>query len=209
MNSIRPLVSIALALVLVVTLSSAFIRLSQSDLQASRGTAGYGAQAGTAAVALSEESPVFFARVLHRIAASAAGLLFLAIAALGWRRWRSDSRRAAAVALVVLAGLLAWLGKYTPSTLPAVMLGNLLGGMALLGLLAWLRQCTAGGETPRAQPRVWTALALAALPIALGVTMMFVDLPVAIAMAHNAVAFLVLIALAGMLPRPGPQEMRT
>jgi cytochrome c oxidase assembly protein subunit 15 len=209
MNSIRPLVSIALALVLVVTLSSAFIRLSQSGLPCRDWPACYGAQAGTAAVALSEESPVFFARVLHRIAASVAGLLFLAIAALGWRRWRGDSRRAAAMALVVLAGLLAWLGKYTPSTLPAVMLGNLLGGMALLGLLAWLRQCTAGGETPRAQPRVWTALALAALPIALGVTMMFVDLPVAIAMAHNAVAFLVLIALAGMLPRPGPQEMRT
>jgi len=110
------------------------------------------------------------------------------------------------VALVVLAGLLAWLGKYTPSMLPAVALGNLLGGMALLGLLAWLRQCTAGGETPRAQAHVWIVLALAALPIALGVVMVFVDFPVALALAHNAVAFLVLIVLAGMLPRLGPKE---
>jgi heme a synthase len=206
MTLIRRLVSIALALVLVVTLSSAFIRLSQSGPPCPEWPACYGAQAGTAAPALSEESPVFLARVLHRIAASVAGILFLAIAVLGWHRWRNDSRRMVAVALVVLAGLLAWLGKYTSSTLPAVMLGNLLGGMALLGLLAWLRQCTARGETPRAQRRVWIALALAVLQIALGVVMVFVDFPVSLVLAHSAVAFLVLIVLASMLPRPGPKE---
>jgi heme a synthase len=206
MNLIRRLVSIALALVLVVTLSSAFIRLSQSGPPCPEWPACYGAQAGTAAAALPEEPPVFFARVLHRIAASVAGILFLAIAVLGWHRWRNDSRRTVAVALVVLAGLLAWLGKYTPSTLPAVMLGNLLGGMALLGLLAWLRECTARGERPRAQRRVWIALALAALQIALGVLMVFVDFPAPLTLAHSAVAFLVLIVLASMLPRLGPKE---
>ncbi len=170
MNLIRRLVSIALALVLIITLSSAFIRLSQSGLSCPDWPACYGAQAGTPAEALSEESPVFFARVLHRLAASVAGVLLLVIAVLGWRRWRSDSRRAVAVVLVVLAALLAWLGKYTPSTLPAVMLGNLLGGMALLGLLAWLRQSAAGGEAPQARPRLWilVAMALVALQIAVG-----------------------------------------
>jgi cytochrome c oxidase assembly protein subunit 15 len=166
----RRLVNIALALVLVITLSSAFIRLSQSGLSCPDWPACYGAQAKAPAAALSEGSPVLFARVMHRIAASAAGVLFLAIAVLGWHRWRNDSRRAVAVVLVVLAGLLAWLGKYTPSTLPAVTLGNLLGGMALLGLLAWLRQSDIRSETPQAQSRlwIWVALALVALQIALG-----------------------------------------
>lgn len=166
----RRLVSISLALVLVITLSSAFIRLSQSGLSCADWPACYAAQANAPAVELSEAAPVFFARVMHRISASAAGVLFLVIAVLGWHRLRNDSRRAVTVALVVLAGLLAWLGKYTPSTLPAVTLGNLLGGMALLGLLAWLRQSDARGETPQARPLLWirVALALLALQIAFG-----------------------------------------
>lgn len=166
----RRLVSIALAVVLVITLSSAFIRLSQSGLSCPEWPACYGAQAGIPSAAPFEGWPVFTARVVHRIAASLAGILFLVIAALGWHRWRGDSRCAAAVMLVVLAGLLAWLGTYTPSTLPAVMLGNLLGGMALLGLLAWLRQSVAGGDAPQASPRLWilVAIALVALQIAFG-----------------------------------------
>jgi cytochrome c oxidase assembly protein subunit 15 len=166
----RRLVSIALALVLVIILSSAFIRLSQSGLSCRDWPACYGAQVEVPAAAPSESWPVFLARTAHRIAASGAGILFLFIAALGWHHWRGDSRRAAAVTLVVLAGLLAWLGKYTPSTLPAVMLGNLLGGMALLGLLAWLWQPDTRGEAPPARLRLWilVGLALVALQIAFG-----------------------------------------
>jgi cytochrome c oxidase assembly protein subunit 15 len=168
MNSIRRLVAAALALVLVITATSAFIRLSQSGLSCSNWPACYGVQVETATGALAEDSPVFIARVVHRIAASVAGILFLVIAVLGWDRWRGDSRRAVAVMLVLLAGLLAWLGKYTPSALPMVMLANLLGGMALLGLLVWLWQSGSRGEAPRL--RLWTlaALALLALQIALG-----------------------------------------
>lgn len=207
MNPMRSLVNIGLALVLVITLSSAFIRLSQSGPSCPEWHACYSAQAGTPA-ALSEESPVFFARTVHRIAASAAGILFLVIAARGWVHWRGDSRRIVALALVVLAGLLAWLGKYTSSALPAVALGNLLGGMALLGLLAWLRQSAAGGKTPQARPRIWVALALAALQIVLGVAMLFADFSVTLAMAHNAIALLLLVVLASMLARPSPEESR-
>jgi len=169
-NPMRRLVSIALALVLVITLSSAFIRLSQSGLSCPEWPACYGAQVEIPAAAPFEGWPVFIARVVHRIAASLAGILFLVIAALGWHRWRGDSRRAAAVMLVVLAGLLAWLGTYTPSALPAVMLGNLLGGMTLLGLLAWLWQPDSRGEAPPARPRLWilVAMALVALQIAFG-----------------------------------------
>jgi heme a synthase len=170
MNSIRRLVAVALALVLVITATSAFIRLSQSGLSCSNWPACYGVQVETATGELAEDSRVFIARVLHRIAASVAGILFLVIAVMGWDRWRGDSRRAVAVMLVLLAGLLAWLGKYTPSALPAVMLANLLGGMALLGLLAWLWQSDSRGGAPPARLRLWTlaALALVALQIALG-----------------------------------------
>jgi cytochrome c oxidase assembly protein subunit 15 len=130
----------------------------------------YGAQVEIPAAARFEGWPVFIARVVHRIAASLAGILFLVIAALGWHRWRGDSRRAAAVTLVVLAGLLAWLGTFTPSALPAVMLGNLLGGMALLGLLAWLRHSDGAGEVLPRWMRLWivVGLALVALQIAFG-----------------------------------------
>jgi len=74
------------------------------------------------------------------------------------------------LALVVLAGFLAWLGTRTPSVLPAVALGNLLGGMALLGLLAWLWQADSRREAPPASLRFWifAALALVALQIAFG-----------------------------------------
>ena len=306
MNPMRRLVGIALALVLVITSTSAFIRLSQSGLSCRDWPACYGAQVEVPAAVPSDDSPVFIARAAHRIAASAAGILFLVIAALGWHRWRGDSRRAAAVALVVLAGLLAWLGIYTPSTLPAVMLGNLLGGMALLGLLAWLWQPDAPGEALPRRLRFWISVALAlvalqiafggligarhaalactgfpgcgggiwpqgadwrafdpflandglggasrqalhlahrfgalllaallawigwrharlrgaqqalgiallalvALQIALGATMLLAGFPIALAVLHNALAALVLIVLASMLGRPGPQEKR-
>ena len=166
----RRLVGIALVVVLVITLTSAFIRLSQSGLSCPEWPACYGARVEIPAVAPFEGWPVFTARVVHRVAASLAGILFVVIAALGWNRRRGDSRRWAAVALVVLAGLLAWLGTRTPSALPAVALGNLLGGMALLGLLAWLWQADSGGEAPRAHLRLWisVALALLALQIAFG-----------------------------------------
>jgi len=306
MKSMRRIEGVALALVLVITSTSAFIRLSQSGLSCRDWPACYGARIEVPAVAPSADSTVSIARAAHRIAASVAGILFLVIAALGWRRWRGDSRRAAVIALVVLAGLLAWLGIYTPSTLPAVMLGNLLGGMALLGLLAWLWRPEAPGEALPARLRFWISVALAlvalqiafggligarhaalactgfpgcggglwpqgadwrafdpflpndgltdasrqalhlahrsgalllaallawigwrharlrgtpralgiallaliAIQIVLGAAMLLAGFPIALAVLHNALAALVLIVLASMLARPGPQEQR-
>jgi len=170
MKLMRRMVSVALALVLVITATSAFIRLSQSGLSCGNWPACYGAQAAGPTGALAVEFPVRIARTAHRIAASIAGVLFVVIAALGWDHWRGDSRRAATVALVVIAGLLAWLGRYTPSTLPAVTLANLLGGMALLGLLAWLWRPDAPGESGLGDSRlcIVVGLALVALQIAFG-----------------------------------------
>jgi len=170
MKSMHRMVGVALALVLVITATSAFIRLSQSGLSCGDWPACYDTQAAAPTGAIADDFPVLIARAAHRIAASVAGILFIVIAVLGWDRWRGDSRRVAAVALVALAGLLAWLGRYTPSTLPAVMLGNLLGGMALLGLLAWLWRPDWLGEALPGDSRLWivAGLALVALQIAFG-----------------------------------------
>jgi len=67
--------------------------------------------------------------------------------------------RLAAVATVALAGFLAWLGLITPSDLPAVTVGNLLGGMAMIAVLWWLYQC---GRS-RGSVRTLKGFALAAL----------------------------------------------
>jgi heme A synthase len=208
MKSIRHIVGVAIALVLIVTTTSAFIRLSQSGLSCRDRPACSGALVESLSAVLSEGSDVSIARAAHRVAAGAAGILFVVIAALGWERWRGDSRRAAAVALVVLASLLAWLGKYATSTMPAVMLGNLFGGMALLGLLAWLWRPDSGGEAPPVRLRLWImiGLALATLQIAFGATMLITDFPIALAVLHNALASLALIVLVSVLGRLGSRE---
>ncbi len=77
------------------------------------------------------------ARMLHRISASAVGLLVLWIVFAGWKRAGTATRL---VALFALADtmFLAWLGRYTPGGLPLVTLGNLLGGIGLAGAFGWI-----------------------------------------------------------------------
>ena len=78
--------------------------------------------------------------------------------------------RFAAWTVLALAGLLAALGIATPSMLPAVTLGNLLGGMVMVALLWWLHQRGRGrGAAAGAGRRLlWLALAALILQIALG-----------------------------------------
>jgi cytochrome c oxidase assembly protein subunit 15 len=165
----RMLAGIALALLVVVTTSSAYVRLAQTGLSCPDAPHCY-ARVETRA-ALEDDARVAAARSLHRVAASAAGFVLLAILALGWRGARRDER-VAAIALVGLAAALAWLGRYTPSDVPAVALGNLLGGMTMLGLAGWLFVSARG--SPRAtgvsglRRWAWLALVLVALQIAAG-----------------------------------------
>lgn len=169
MKPLRHVVVAALLLMLVITTTSAFIRFSQSGLSCADWPACYGRPAAESGAVAAEDSSVFVARAVHRIAASAAGILLLAVVVLGWNRRLRTSRRAAGIALLALAGFLAWLGNYTPSALPAVTLGNLLAGMAMVALLAWLAQAEAS-STASPRLRLWTGIALAAamLQIALG-----------------------------------------
>jgi cytochrome c oxidase assembly protein subunit 15 len=81
------------------------------------------------------------------------------------------------------------------------------GALLLAALLAWIgwRHARLRGA-PRALGIA--LLALIAFQIALGAGMLLAGLPIALAVLHNALASLVLIVLAGMLGRPGPQEQQ-
>jgi cytochrome c oxidase assembly protein subunit 15 len=143
----RVLVAGALLLMLAITTSSATIRLSLAGLGCTDWPACFEAAraAGGAAV------DVDVARGVHRIAASLAGVWVLAMAVLMWSDTKARGVRAALVGLVALAAGLAVLGVATPSPWPAVTLGNLLGGFAMVGLAAWLGGALAAGRT-RAAP---------------------------------------------------------
>ena len=164
----RGLVLAALLLVLVITTTSAYIRLSQAGFGCADWPACYGRSVALPAAGqvMPEPSALFWARALHRVAASSTGILLLLIVFLGWHELRNRSARLAAVATVALAGFLAWLGLLTPSHLPAVTVGNLLGGMTMLALLWWLHQRDRGAGAGRTLQRL--ALAALALQIALG-----------------------------------------
>ncbi len=166
----RGLVLAALLLVLVITTTSAYIRLSQAGFGCADWPACYGHSVATPAVGqLIPEGPaLFWARAVHRLAASSTGIVLLLIVFLGWNALQDLAGRLAAVATVVLAGLLAGLGMVTPSTLPAVTLGNLLGGMCMAALLWWLYRRGKDAYPGAGRPLLWIALAALALQIALG-----------------------------------------
>lgn len=166
----RWLVLAALLLVLVIITTSAYIRLSQAGFGCADWPACYGHSAPIPAAGqlIPEPSALFWARALHRLAAGSASVLLLLIVFLGWKALQDAPGRLVALATVALAGLLAALGIVTPSNLPAVTLGNLLGGMCIAALLWWLYL---RGDTARtgAGPTVLAvALAALALQIALG-----------------------------------------
>ncbi len=182
-----PLAWTALLLTFVVVVASAFIRHTQAGLDCADWPACY-ATALAEPDAQTPSTGVRVARALHRLGASIAllaifGTVLLArIAGDGspkglrsadsvvqHRGGPSDSRtRRLAVAALVLALGLAVLGVATRgATLPAVPLGNLVGGYLLLAVLAALAGSVAGpaSESQRATPaRVqWLACALLGL----------------------------------------------
>lgn len=117
----RWIVRLALAgfvLVLTIVASSAFIRLSAGIPEAS-------------------VAAVEAARIAHRISASIAGILVLLVAGLVLTRDRiriADGALAVATLVVMLA--LAWIGRYSgPDAPAAVLVSNLIGGLALSSLL--------------------------------------------------------------------------
>lgn len=137
----RALTATSLALVLVVVFASAVIRLLGEDVGGA----------------------LLVVRGVHRAAASAAAL---AILVAGWYGWRAGAR-ASAAAVVALTLALSALGAATGTSPPPwAAAGNLLGGLALTALLAWMlgRERRPG----RSAPLLHAIAALAALQAALG-----------------------------------------
>lgn len=161
------LATLAATLVFLVIVTSAYLRLRQAGLGCAEWPACYG-------VAQPPETGADWVRGGHRLAAAAVGVLvaIIAVAGISAGRYALGITRAA-VLLVALTVFLAVLGRVTPgAALPAVTLGNVLGGMAMLGLLWWLRlQATAPPIASRGRlaPWAWLGLTVLAVQIALGV----------------------------------------
>ncbi len=131
---LRRLLQLAFGLALVVVGASATLRLAANGIGCEHWPACYG-QAATAEAA-NRTAAARSLRLAHRLAASAFAVVALALVVVGWRGWKRPARIAGA-ALIVVTVELAWIGRHTPSALPAVTLVNLLGGFALLALLAF------------------------------------------------------------------------
>jgi heme A synthase len=117
-------------LVLTIVGSSAYIRLNAGVPDAPAGA-------------------IEAARIAHRISASVAGLLVLAVAGIAFtqdRRRATDLALAGATLAVTL--VLAWIGRYSgPDAAAAVLVSNLTGGLALSTLL-WAIAARHGDQAP-------------------------------------------------------------
>lgn len=142
----RTLARIALILVIILMTLSAYLRLDHSGIgcepwPACYANIGIESDAPDAAgtyerLLLEAQQPLSWATPLHRLVASILGLVILGLAMLAIRQKRE---RLITFSLLSLTVFLAWLGIYSEGLhSPAVVLGNLCGGFAMLGLLGWL-----------------------------------------------------------------------
>jgi len=166
--------SAAVAVVLVIVVSSAYLRQASVRLTCPDWPACTQRVTGEDP-ARAQPAAERAARLVHRLSASIAGALVLLIAYLSAvQRPRVRPDIALSAALVVLTVFLAVLGRWSRTTqAPLVTLGNLLGGMTLLALLHWMRLRTLRAQSSadycgRLAPVAGAALALALVGVALG-----------------------------------------
>lgn len=161
------LVLLTLVLMAVIILLSAYMRLTGAGL----GCLDWPACYGRNLAGLAPPHPNWV-NTTHRIAASTMGFTVLVITSLAWRRRRvARSDFPIALALLGLTAFLALLGNWSHDPrLPAVALGNLLGGLGMLMLLWRLHLGYAPQYAAVSRLRRWVALGLVllALQIALG-----------------------------------------
>ena len=156
-----------LLLVLAVTTLSAGLRLAHGGPGCEAWPACYGAHLRGESVELANQTMLVLARMLHRLSAMLVLVLALILCAAAWtlHRWRELRL---AVGIVVVALGLAVLGRYSAgATLPAIALGNVLGGYTLLAL-AFAIWRGSGTGARRSRPAV-ALLILLIVQIALGV----------------------------------------
>ncbi len=182
------LTAIAVALTLTVVVLGAFVRLSDAGLGCPDWPGCYGhltppsaehqvAAANAAHPGRPVEAPKAWKEMVHRYAASTLGLIIVVLAAIAWRR-RLEHRQPVRLPLLLVPVVMLQgaLGMWTVTLLlkPLVVTLHLVGGMAILALLAlsWLRMSGWMATNARA-PTPLLRLALAAyvllcLQIALG-----------------------------------------
>ena len=143
----RALAIVSLLFVLALVSVSAYLRLDNSGIGCADWPACYGLIGAPAEgapsigstyerLALEAQQPMSWATPAHRLIASVLGLLILGMALLSVRQRRD---RLLSFALLALTVFLAWLGIYSGGLhSPAVVMGNLGGGFAMLGLLGWM-----------------------------------------------------------------------
>jgi len=178
------LVSLSLLLTLITVVLSAYIRLSVNGLGCTDWPDCYGRinisvqhqgiDVLTGAAEAMQHSGI---RTLHRLVASLLGVFIVIIAVMALRRRGVPYGIGPKVPLLVLAItiFLSWLGYATPSPLlPAVTMGNLLGGLAMLGLLWWLSQRSVMHDMAQQlysyhlKPQIMLGLVLLIVQISLG-----------------------------------------
>ena len=175
MASLRKVALVCAVLVLAITSLSAFLRLSASGLGCEPWPQCYGQslrdrQQGIVAPAT---DIVTAARISHRIAAVAALLLIIAMVMNTWSKTPILRREGTMVlGLLFLALFLAILGRWTANAkVPAVVLGNLIGGFAMFALSCRLVESLSRGpgEGRVAFSRwAWAGIALLVVQVALG-----------------------------------------
>lgn len=162
-------------LMLLTVVFSAYMRLSQAGLGCADWPACYGQFVRDEAphvAAAGSGAAVAAARLAHRVVATGALVLALLLVLTTLTtppRLEREGRLAAAI--LALAVALSVLGVFTPgSKLPAVAMGNQLGGFALLALSWRLAGVVRGGPSPAGGLRTLArvALLIAGLQVALG-----------------------------------------
>lgn len=142
-------------LVLAITSLSAYIRLGNAGLGCADWPQCYGSKLRQAQQGIdikgSESGATVAARMLHRIVAVAA-LLLIVVMAMACFTGKPMLRREGVIALTLLALalLLAVLGRWSGGArVPAVNIGNLLGGFAMLAFCWRLHQRAGDAAPPR------------------------------------------------------------
>jgi cytochrome c oxidase assembly protein subunit 15 len=143
----KKLAIIALLLVIALVSVSAYLRLNNSGIGCADWPNCYGMIGSsndavpTIASAYEQmlmdaQQPLSWATPVHRFIASILGLTILAMALISLRLRRE---RMITLSLLALTVFLAWLGIYSSGLLsPAIVMGNLGGGFAMLSLLGWM-----------------------------------------------------------------------
>ena len=136
MRLYRALAIATLALTFVVVVVGAYVRLSDAGLGCPDWPLCYG-RALPADIADADALAKAWKEMGHRYLAGILGILISLLAVMGWKTRKAPWLATSLVALVIFQ---ATLGMWTVTMLlkPAIVTAHLIGGMAILALLAWL-----------------------------------------------------------------------